>query len=366
MKKRVLSLLAVVAGVALMCGCGDDANGSESSTQSGGAVSGNEAGVAQYNAEDYVTLGEYKGIEISVPEKIEYNDTDFELETRMLYFDYVTETEGIKDRPVELYDMTNIDYEGKKDGVAFDGGTAQGATLLIGSGQFIDGFEDGLIGVMPGETVDLNLKFPENYHSADLAGQEVVFTVTVNYIPEMKDEKVSQIGIQDVNTVEGLRQYVEEAMTSSAESEYIANAGAAAIAQVVETAQFSELPEVVLEENKQAYRDYLDQLGSQFGVDGKTYVSMTGSTVDYETIVTDNATLYTKEILAVQVIADKEGLNLTPEAFDARMEEYASLVGVTKDDLLVNGITEDDYRESFLYEDVLTFLAENAVNTVSE
>ena len=83
---------------------------------------------------------------------------------------------------VESGDTVNIDFEGKKDGVAFDGGTSQGYNLTIGSGSFIDGFEDGLIGVNVGDTVDLNLTFPEGYQNADLAGQDVVFTVTVNFI----------------------------------------------------------------------------------------------------------------------------------------------------------------------------------------
>jgi len=90
----------------------------------------------------------------------------------------------ITDRAVENGDVVNLDYEGKKDGVAFEGGTAKGYDLEIGSGLFIPGFEEKLVGVMPGETVDLDLTFPEGYDEPSLAGQPVVFTVTVNGIAE--------------------------------------------------------------------------------------------------------------------------------------------------------------------------------------
>jgi len=366
-------MLAATACVAMMCGCGADAakESENSSVQSEAAVSGNDAkadniSVTNMNAAEYVTVGEYKGIEISVPAQATYEETDYDLQTKSFYFNYVTETEGITDRPVELYDMTNIDYEGKKDGVAFEGGTAKGATLLIGSGQFIDGFEEGLIGVMPGETVDLNLKFPENYGSADLAGQEVVFTVTVNFIPEMKDERVAEVGVANVTTVEGLRQHVKDSMNEQAESEFLMTAGDAVIKQVTENSEFKELPEELLEDNKETYRNYLNQVASMYGMDGATYVAMYGGGLDFETAVDQYATTYTKESLVAQVIAEKEGLVLSEEELDARMGEYAASVGTTVEGLLTNGTTKEDYRESYLYEDVLGFLVDNAVNTVSE
>ncbi len=374
MKKRLVMMLAATACVAMMCGCGADAGkeSAESTAQSEASVSGNETSVsgnmtvADINAEDYVTVGEYKGIEISVPGKVEYEESEYDIQTKSYYFGYISETEGVTDRPVELGDMTNIDYEGKKDGVAFDGGTAQGATLLIGSGQFIDGFEEGLIGVMPGETVDLNLKFPENYGSTELAGQEVVFTVTVNFIPEMKDEKVAELGLSNVNNVEELKQYVKDSMVQEAESEFLMNAGDAVIKQVVENSEFIEIPEALLESNKQVYINYLDQMAAMYGLDGETFVSMYGGGQDYDTIVGDYALTYTKESMVAKVIAEKEGLVLTDEALDARLAEYAESAGIDVETLFANGVTKENYRESYMYEDVLNFLVDNAVNTISE
>ena len=310
-------------------------------------------------AADYVTLGNYKGLTLSNT-KESYDEDEIEIQTKQFYFAYITEEDGIKDRPVQNLDMTNIDYEGKKDGVAFDGGTAQGATLLIGSGQFISGFEEGLIGVMPGETVDLNLKFPDNYGSADLAGQEVVFTVTVNFIPEMKDDKVPEIGIDGVSTVDELRAYVKENMEKQAESEYLSAAQDEVWDQIMETTVYGDFPEDMLAQNRVNYAKMLDQMAASYGMeDGKSYVEAYGQ--DYEEVLDQYAEVYTRQLLTIQAIADAEGLNISDEELDSRISEYANNAGTTVDAMLSNGLSKADYRQSFLYEDVMNFLVENAV-----
>lgn len=341
--------MALTMSVVLLCGCGKDSG--SASSESGD------------DTQSYVTLGEYKGLELAAA-KAEYDDADVEIETKQYYFYYLKAEEGITDRPVELLDMTNIDYEGKKDGVAFEGGTAQGANLLIGSGQFIDGFEEGLIGVMPGETVDLNLTFPEYYGNSDLAGQDVVFTVTVNFIPEMEDERVEELGLTDVTTVDELREYVRNSLETQAESEYLTAVESEVMSLIMEDAVFAELPAEMIAENRETYAEWLDSMASSYGMTGQDYVEMYG--MDYESTLDEYAEQYTKSLLVVRAIADNEGLNLSEEDLDARMEEYAESAGTTVDDLLVNGLTREDYRESFLYEDVLNFLVDNSAGKAAE
>ncbi|MCM1099883.1 MAG: trigger factor [Clostridium sp.] len=362
MKKRKICLLALAMGAMLICGCGNDdaaRSGEESGEES---LAPEISSGSVVNASDYVTLGEYKGLQLDmVPEVIE--DLDVEIEMKQFYFAYVTTEEGITDRPVELMDMTNIDYEGKKDGVAFSGGTAQGANLLIGSGQFIEGFEEGLIGVMPGETVDLNLTFPAGYQNAELAGQDVVFTVTVNFIPEMQDERVGELGIPGVTTLEGLQTYVRDFMEEQAHSDYLTAAGDAIMTQLVENCVFAEeLPEDMVASNRQLYALMLDANASYYGMTGEAYAQMFG--MDYEAMLDESAQQYTKEVLAVRAIADKEGLNISDESLDERLQEYAESAGVTVDDLLVSGLTKENFRDSLLYEDVLDFLLENSETIV--
>lgn len=151
----------------------------------------------------YVTLGEYKGLTVDTSSdeyKTAYDAVVTGDMTANNIFD--KKLEGT----VQKGDTVNIDYEGKRDGVAFEGGTAQGYDLKIGSGRFIAGFEDGLIGVNIGDTVDLNLTFPENYHSADLAGAAVVFTVKVNYVKDTLspgiDEHYEELGFKSVKEYE--------------------------------------------------------------------------------------------------------------------------------------------------------------------
>ena len=138
------------------------------------------------NLEDYVTLGEYKNIPV-----------DMSSDTLKGYIDDLAKSDienseayaEVKNGKVKNGDIANIDYKGTKDGVAFEGGTAEGYDLEIGSNSFIEGFEDGLIGVAIGDTVDLDLTFPEGYQSEELAGKAVVFTVKVNSVKRPKEAK---------------------------------------------------------------------------------------------------------------------------------------------------------------------------------
>lgn len=182
---KIGKMAAALGLAALLTGCGSDG----------------DVPLNQMKVEKYVTLGDYQNLSVTV-DAAAVDDTELAALVNSVYVDNVTaENGGIVDRAVETGDTVIIDYEGKKDGVAFEGGTAQEASLTIGSGRFIDGFEDGLIGVKPGETVDLNLTFPESYGNAELAGQPVVFTVTVHFIrpaevaPEdMEDAVVASMG----------------------------------------------------------------------------------------------------------------------------------------------------------------------------
>ena len=214
MKRKMIARTAVFCAAVLMAGalagCGKTGNGeSTGGTESSQETPAEKFTLKDIDVEKYVTVGDYKSIRVEKQE-VTVSDSELEEMTNQVYIGSFPAELGVKDRAVKEGDTANIDYVGKKDGVAFDGGTAQGANLTIGSDTYIDGFEDGLIGVMPGDTVDLNLTFPEGYGNQDLAGQAVVFTVTVNYIiPEEKtDEAVEKFGVEGVTTVEELRQYV--------------------------------------------------------------------------------------------------------------------------------------------------------------
>ncbi len=183
---------------------------------------GVESELSKTKTEDYVELGQYKGLEVSV-ERPKVDD-----EYTQNYINYVltqnAELQEVTGRAAQNGDILNIDYAGEKDGVAFEGGTASGKDLMLGSHTFIDGFEDGLIGKNKGDKVDLNLTFPENYAKKELAGQDVVFHVTVNKIqesvvPELTDETVKKIQ-PDCDNVEDYKAFVQNLLTEDAEKYY--------------------------------------------------------------------------------------------------------------------------------------------------
>ncbi|NMA94108.1 MAG: hypothetical protein GX975_05545, partial [Clostridiales bacterium] len=189
---------------------------------------------------DYVTLGQYKGMILPAPDEAE-NEAELEMQISNMLSAYGQPVQ-IKDRAAEKYDTVNIDYAGYMDGEQFDGGTAQGQSLTLGTGQFIPGFEEAVEGHMPGETFDIDLNFPDPYHSADLAGKPVTFTVTLNYIegteyPELTDAFVKErfFGINGWETVEQMRSEIMDDITKRADYDNIG--------LTLESWKVSEIPE---------------------------------------------------------------------------------------------------------------------------
>ena len=358
---------------ALMTGCGNADTDTAETTQESMAESetGTEAGTEDYgpeaymsgiNVADYVTLGEYKGIEVSVDAPVvtdEYLDS---------YIDYVLQsnmvTTEITDRPVEEGDIVNIDYEGKIDGVAFDGGTAQGYDLTIGSGTFIDGFEDGLIGAETGETVDVNVTFPENYQGEEVAGKDAVFTVTVNSIsvetlPELTDEFVQGLDV-GVNTVEEYRQYAYDLLMEEEQATHDSNAEIAVLEAVMAGSQIQDPPEDMTNRYYNRIIDNMTYYASLYGYDLETFLSMQGTSED---AIHESAAQAGQEIIVMQAIADAEGLSVTDEELDAEIETNAGSLGYDDVEEYRASLDVEGYREYMMSEKVLNFLLENAVVT---
>mgnify|MGYP002472014176 CR=1 FL=1 len=155
MRRTIKGIVTALLTAGLLAGCGQ---GRE------------ENALRDLKTDTYVTLCDYQNLSISV-EPVAVTDEERDLGVMEAYSRFSTlENSGITDRAAADGDTVNIDYVGKMGGEAFDGGTATGAFLVLGSGSYIDGFEDGLMGVRPGETVELDLKFPENYGNTKLAG----------------------------------------------------------------------------------------------------------------------------------------------------------------------------------------------------
>lgn len=363
MKKKLVCMLVGMLAVGMLSGCGSAEENNAAATES--TVQASDT--ARQDTKQYVTLGEYKGVTVNVADPAVAEDA-VTSSMESTYFGRVTkENGGITDRKVEDGDTVNIDYEGKKDGVAFSGGTAQGQKLVIGSGQFIEGFEEGLIGVMPGETVDLNLKFPEEYkNNEELAGKEVVFTVTVNYIlpTEMEEDVVAGMGIEGVTTLEELRQYTYDNLYAQAEQNYATEVEYAVIDAVIQNCTFAEeLPQEDLDRCTENVKTNIEQQAAMYGLDGPTMIAYFYGATDYDGFVAEQAENGLKQELAIQAIADQENMNLTEEELDSMLLEKAQSYNLTTIEELIGDTDKEEFRSYFLYDKISAFLVENAVVT---
>ena len=355
--KKILGLALTAALTAgMLVGCGKDAVVAEEGTYLG-----------SIDLEKYVTnLGEYKGLELSAT-PTEITDEDVEL-----YIEYMLENskqpEEVTGRPVQEGDVVNINYVGKKDGVAFEGGTADNYDLEIGSNTFIDGFEEGLIGCNTGDVVDLNLTFPEQYHSAELAGQAVVFTVTVNRIgelkvPELDEEYVASLGIENCSTVEEFREVVRQSLLDTADATLQNDLQTQAINALMENCEFVENPPEGL------YNYYRDRIYENFEYSASSigmtmsdfvtnYYGMTEE--EFEEEISIGAKNSTNQAMACALVAKKEGIEVSDDELDEYIEANYANFGFESADAYRESGNAEDYRDYLLTSKVLEFLVDNA------
>ena len=329
------------------------------------------------DVDSLVKLGDYKGITVEAKKK-EVTDQDVEDALNSTY-SANPEMLEVTDRAIEEGDTANIDYEGKYADTkeAFQGGTAQGYDLAIGSGQFIDGFEDGLVGVKTGETVDLNLKFPEDYGSADLAGKDVIFTVTVNSIKtpaeEPSDEWAKSLGVEGVTNLEELKAHMKEDLENEAQESYNDEVRNAAVEVVVGNATVEELPEELYNRYfvmiYKSVESYVQQLQAAYGVQVSVeeYIQnimqsngLSGEPKDY---LSDIANQQGKRCLVLQAIANKENIEITEDIIDEYVQkDYDTYFyqGYETIDAYKESFDSEDYREQIMADKVADFIVENA------
>lgn len=300
-------------------------------------------GIQDLDIDEYVTLNDYHNMTIEVP-KSEVTEDDVK---SVINDNLMRVTKG----EVKSGDIVNIDYVGKKDGVPFEGGTAYGYDLEIGSGMFIDGFEDGLIGVSAGDTVDLNLTFPENYGAEELAGEDVVFTVKVNSIvladgyDALTDEDIKNYGMDYANKEE-LWAAGEKLANDNAKAAYDANVKANAINSVVEQSTVNSVPEYLVEEEAESYFNYMNEVLQGTGIDMETYVTTYyGKDMEeYKSEIMDMSREAVKAYLVYEALARAEGISVTAEELEERANEEAAYYGYASGTALIDEVGFTTYR----------------------
>ena len=369
MKKRVYLMTAISAVVVALTACGGNAGNNKSSSAtsaSGSAVSSNATGTAiEFNPADYIEkLADYKGLEYT---KQDVSATDAEVEEKVKSF-LEAYPEKITDRAVQKGDTVNIDFEGKKDGVAFDGGTAKGFDLTIGSNSFIPGFEDGLIGKKPGETVDLNLKFPDDYkNSEELKGAKVVFTVKVNYIvgkvpTELTDELVK--ANTEFKTAVEYKDDARKKIETRKNDEAKETAQRELLEKVVTTSAIKSVPKVAEEKYYNQVMDYWKNIAANYGMEFKDLVQnqLKLTEEEFEKEVKNQAELSAKLLVVVRAIAKAEKIDISDEEYNTALKTYYESSNV-KDSMDIaayeSQVGKENIMDVLLNDKVGAFLVEN-------
>lgn len=313
--------------------------------------------MAGIDVEKCVTLGDYKGV--TVEKTIQsVTDEDVQNEIDNALANYPVEV----DQAAKEGDTVNIDYVGKIDGEEFDGGSDQGADLKLGSGKFIDGFEDGLIGARKGETRTLNLTFPEDY-TQDLAGKAVEFTVTVNAVKEPLSEPTDQWVADNIEGYDniadykaGIRSEQEESNEQTAENQV----RYAAWTQVIDNCTINEYPETLVEVGKKLYEQQVETYAKYAGMELDAYIESSGLTQEeYQSNMEENGKNVAAQALVCQAICDKEGFAIGDDDYQKALQDMLTEYGCTEDEL-IQTYGQDNVEQSIMLNRVSNLILENA------
>ncbi|MFQ6878677.1 MAG: trigger factor [Oscillospiraceae bacterium] len=321
MKRKTAAFALCGLMVFALAGCGGE-NGPDT-----GAAKTSED--VEYDVNDYVTLGDYQNLEVQITGDYTVDQSDVDAMVDNLIASAAPCVEDPSQTVVAADSLVNVDYVGKKDGEAFDGGSASDVTIDVatnsdvssGSG-YIEGFSAGLVGAHVGDTVDCNVTFPENYSAKDLAGQPVVFTFAVNYIGKpvtrdtLTDDYVSEYFQTD--TVDEFLDTVEAYVNQTAQYSRQNEINTAVMEAVVDNATVEDVPQELLDLRVQEYTDQFEAAYCSDGTSLEDYLDTNyGMTVEE---FTEQITETMRENLITQLVfeavADKEGIELDEEGFD--------------------------------------------------
>ena len=380
-KKLVMILMAVMVASATLGGCG------QKGAETGTSVSAEEEDVqisykelmkaTDYKVQKYVKLNDYMNMTVELSQ--DYSITDEQIQEYIEYLlSMYPEYETTDKTTVENGDIVNIDYVGKVDGEEFNGGSATGQHLEIGSGSFIDGFEDGLIGKNVGDTVDLNLTFPEDYGSEDLAGKDVVFKVTINSIQDesyptydtLNDEYVKDNynDYYGVSTVEELKKYVSDSLENNNNSAV----GDALTDKLKEISKISDIPDSLTKERTKELKSYYKGMAKYQDQEFADFLQNTYgmSEDDFNKQIKELMPDYIKSDLVWEAVAAKEGIKASGEDYDKFVDKMMSTLKFDKKDDLFDVYPETMVKRMYIEQEAKDKLIKQAkvkyVETTSE
>ena len=312
-----------------------------------------------------VTLGDYKGME--VPEQdtsVSDADVDSELENKR---QQQAELVLKEDEAAADGDTVVIDYEGSVDGEKFDGGSADNYSLVLGSGSFIPGFEDQLVGHKADEDVDVNVTFPEDYHAKDLAGKDALFKVKIHEVkekqlPELDDEFAKDVD-EDVETLAELKDKVKKQLQDQKEAAAKAAIEDAAIEAAVANAETEEIPQAMLDDDtNRQLQQYLAGMQQQ-GINPQMYFQITNTTEDdLRKQFADDAAKRVKTNLVLEAVVKDANLNATDEDVQNEIADLAKQYGMDEE-AVSKALTRDMLEHDIEIKKAVDLIADSAKQT---
>lgn len=308
-----------------------------------------------------VTLGEYKGLEVE------------ELDTTVTDEDVAKELETLQNRQAELVvkeegtaelgDTVVLDFEGFVDGEAFEGGKAENHSLELGSGSFIPGFEEQLVGVATGESKDVEVSFPEEYHAAELAGKPAVFKVTVHEIkgkelPALDDEFAKDVD-DEVETLDALKEKIRTRLEDSKKHEAEHNLRDTLVEKAAENAQV-EIPEVMVTSEVNRMLQEFEQRLQMQGMNLELYFQFSGQDENaLRAQMNEEAVNRVRVALTLEAIVKAENIEVTDEEVNAELEKMAGMYNMTVDNIkqALGGL--DGIKGDLQKQKAVEFLIEN-------
>ena len=308
-----------------------------------------------------VTLGEYKGIELK---KVEYNVSDEDINHELAHAaEHNARLVAVEDRPVQKGDITIIDFEGFVDGVAFEGGKAENHELEIGSGKFIPGFEDQIIGMKIDENKDIKVTFPEEYPAKELAGKEATFKIKLHEIkkkelPEVNDEFAKDVS--EFDTLEELKKSIKEKIEEENKKREKYETEEAAIKVVCDQTEI-EIPSGMIETEIDNMVKEVESRLSYQGLKLEQYLQMLGKTnEDFRKEYQEQATNSVKSRLVLEAVAVDAKIEVTDDEIMNKIKEMAETYGRKEDELKTNENLKKYLSESIKTEKAINYIVENA------
>lgn len=300
-----------------------------------------------YDLTKYVEVGDYKSAKYS-PMNVVVGADDVEERIKSELEKYKLTNKESRDKAVSIGDTAVIDFEGFVDGKAIEGGSGKDFPLEIGSGSFIDGFEAGLVGKKIGSTTTLNLTFPKKYHSAEYAGKDVTFIVTVKKVyvvvyPELTDDIVSSIST--VKTVSEYKTYIHDLLTKEFKEEAETKNLENLVSAVIDECKIKKYPKKEVKNYQAKLKTRESDLARQKDLTLEQYVLNSGMSMkEFNEKLEEAAKKLVAKEMVILAIADKEGIRLTDEQYEISLEEYKEKYNYISTDQLIEDIGEDNLR----------------------